>query len=100
MSDLVFEKSDAVKDQWERENTQIYYQVEMIKIITENNFQLYNYFQTLVTNLENSHNISAILEKTDILHDQEPVKRVFKTFCNKFINKTCFTIEQENLVME
>ena len=31
---------------------------------------------------------------SEISHDQEPVKSIFKTFGNKLIDKTCFTKEQ------
>ena len=63
-------------------------------IISENDFQPCNYFQTSVRNLENSQNIFVMSEKIDTLNDQEPVMRIFKTFRNKFIDKTCLTKEK------
>ena len=72
----------------------------MIMNISENYSQPCSYFQTSVTNFENSHNISVISEKIDILNDNELVTRIFETFFNKFIVKTCFTKEQENIVIK
>ena len=69
-------------------------------IITENDSQPCNYFQTSVRNLDKSHYISVISENIDILNDQEPITRILKTFRNKFIDKTCFTKEQEKLVIK
>ena len=64
-------------------------------ILNGDDYQPYNYLQSLVADLENSQNICAMLEKTNIPLDQEPVNRIFKTSGNKFIHKTCFTKEQK-----
>ena len=69
-------------------------------IISENDLQPCNCFQTSVTNLDNSPNISVISEKIDILNDHEAVTKIFKSFGNKVINTTYFTKEQKNLVIK
>ena len=69
-------------------------------LLRGNNYQPCNYFQTSIADLENSRNISVMSEETGLLHDQDLVYKNFKTFCKKFIDKTCFTKEQENLVIK
>lgn len=55
------------------------------------------YFQTSVTDLKSSRNICDVRENR-YTHDREAVEIIFNTFHKKFIDNTCLTKEQENIL--